>query len=75
MFFSIDGEEMHEMREIEKYGALEALKMAYSGHDEDSFETVYGELRFGRFNPHRKYFYFGNHGQLISTDSPSLERE
>ena len=65
----IDGDVFYEMATVNlRYEPLEALMLAAIGHDEDSWGMVNGELRFYPFNPHRKYYYIGADGGLISTD-------
>ena len=47
----------------------ELLRMAFYGHDEDTFTTdSHGNREHGAFNPNRDYFTFNGYGNLVSSD-------
>ena len=50
---------------------LEILRLAYYGHDADSYHTdSYGRREYAEFNPNREYYTYNGYGNLISTDYP-----
>lgn len=60
---------MDELDEIySSTDALEILRRAYFGHDDDSWTIENGERVYDEFNPNRDYFYYNGYGNLVSTD-------
>ena len=59
------------MEDIDEYyqgDALDAIRRAFFGHDEDWHTDAHGEREYEPFNPNREYFRFNGYGNFVSSD-------